>query len=114
MSHDGERRPIGVVQPEAVGADVAGDRRRPARGHRVEAVAAELAAQPVECVVLEDLPADPLVDARALARSDQQHEPAVGHAAQQPLDQRRADETRAPGDGDALARQLLGDHRRRF
>ncbi|MFT3855424.1 MAG: hypothetical protein QM733_22230 [Ilumatobacteraceae bacterium] len=70
-----------------------------------------LATQPVERVVLEDLPPDALVDGRALARPDEQYEAALGHTAQQAFDQRRADETRAPGDGDALARQLLGDHR---
>ena len=40
MSHDGEHGPVGLRQPEAVGADVAGDRRDPPRRHLVERLAA--------------------------------------------------------------------------
>ena len=47
---------------------------------------------------------------RALAVAHQQDQLAVGHAAQQAFDQRRADEPGRPGDGDAFASERLGDH----
>ena len=47
--------------------------------HLVEAGLAEVAAEPVEGVVLQDLAAAPLVDGGARARADEQDELAVGH-----------------------------------
>ena len=108
----GERGAVGVVEPEPVGADVAGDRwRRAGRpSPRTARSLAELGAEAVEGVVLEDLPLDPLrrpscaCPARTSSTSSQS-----GHAAQQPLDQRGADEAGAAGDGDALASERFGD-----
>jgi hypothetical protein len=105
----GELRPTVGIEAQAVGADVAGDRGHPAGDHLVEA-AAELGPQPVERVVLEDLLAGTLGGGGATAAADQQEQLAVGDAAQQPLDQRGADEAGRSGDGDAFARERLGDH----
>ena len=66
--------------------------------------------EPVEGVVLEQLALDTLRRGRPLAAADQQHEVAVGDAAQQALDQRRADEPGRAGDGDPFAGERLGDH----
>ena len=71
---------------------------------------AVLGAQAVEGVVLEQLALDAAGRRRALAVAHQQDELAPGHAAQQPFDQRRADEPRRPGDGDPFAGERLGDH----
>ena len=109
-SQRGEGGAAGVVEAEPVGADVAGDGRDPLGHQRGEAVLAVLLAEPVEGVVAEDLPLGPLLDGGPAARADEQHELAVGHAAQQPLDERGAEEAGAAGDGDALAGELLGDH----
>jgi hypothetical protein len=105
----GQGGPSLVVEAEPVGADVAGDRRDPP-GHLVVEPVAELPAQRVEGVVAEDLALGPLGDARPLARADEQHQLAAGHRAQQPLDERGAEEAGAAGDGDALAVEGLGDH----
>ena len=75
----------------------------------VEAVA-ELAAQPVEAVVAEDLARGALGRRWPSARADEHDDLAVGHAAQQALDERRAEEARRAGDGDAPAGELVGDH----
>ena len=102
-----------VVQPESVGADVAGDRGDPPRchlGERFPSGLGELGSQPVEGVVLEDLPFGPFGGAGSLSGTDEQHEVAVGHAAQQPFHERRADEPGGPRDGDGLAGERLGDH----
>ena len=53
---------------------------------------------------------DPLRRGRPLASPDQQDEVAVGDAAQQAFDQRRADEPGRAGDGDPFAGERLGDH----
>ncbi len=112
VDDDVARRPDGavdVVQAEPVAGDIAGDRGDPA-GHRRVEVGAVLGAEAVEGVVLEDLLAGPLGGGRALAVADQQHEVAVGHAAQQSLDEGGADESGAAGDGDLLPGERRGDH----
>ena len=101
--------PVGVVQAEPVACHVARDGGDPAGDHRVE-VGSVLGAEPIECVVLEDLLAGPFGGAGALAVADQQHEMTVGHAAQQALDQRGTDESGTAGDGDLLPRERRGDH----
>ena len=91
MSHDAQMarsasfrpRPSRVTSPATVVI-------RPATA--VSKSAPCICAQPVEGVVLEDLLAGPLGGGGALAVADQQHEFAVGHAAQQSLDERGADE----------------------
>jgi hypothetical protein len=109
----GERGPIVLAEPEAVGADVAGDGAHAPRGHLLEALAAELGPQPVERVVPEDLPLHPPLRRGPPAGADQEHELAVRHLAQQPLDECGADEAGGAGDGDALAGQRVGDGLRR-
>jgi hypothetical protein len=106
----GQRGPVGVVEPEAVAGDVAGDHRDPPGHHLVERRRAQLGAQAVEGVVTEHLAPGPLGGRGPLARPDQQHELAAGHRPQQPLDQGGAEEAGPAGDGDALAVECLGDH----
>ncbi len=112
VDHDvarGEGGQVDVVQPETIARDIARHRGDPV-GHRRVEIGAVLGAQAVEGVVLEDLLAGALGRGRALAVADQQHEVAVGHAAQQPLDERRPDESGAAGDGDLLPGERRGDH----
>ena len=97
-------------RPESVGADVAGDRAHPARGHLGEPVLAEVGAQPVEGVVLQDLPLHPLVDRRALARADEQGDLAVRHRSQQALEHRSAQEAGGTGEEELLASQRFTNH----
>ena len=98
-------------EAEAVAGDVAGDRGDPTRdAGEVDVGVLAGGAQSVEGVVLEDLAVGAAGGARALAVADQQHQLAVGDRAQEPLDQRRADETGGAGDGDPFARKLFGDH----
>ena len=74
---------------------------------------AQLGAEAVEGVVLQQLPLDPPGGGRALAVAHEQDQVAVGHTTQQPLDERRADEPGRAGDGDALAGQGRRDRRLR-
>ena len=116
MDHDvagGEDRPIGLGQPETIATDVAVDRGDPSSGHLVKGLAAgllQLCSQPVEGVVLEQLLLDATGGRGALAVTHEQHEGAVGHAAQQPFDEGGAHEAGRTSNGDALARQRFGDH----
>ena len=111
-SHEASTARSASFEPEPVGADVAGDRRDPPRRHLVERLGTlcALGAQAVEGVVLQQLALHTPGGRRAPAVADEQDELAVGHAAQQPLDERRADEPGGSRDGDPLARERLGDH----
>ncbi len=99
---------VGLVQSEPVAGDVAGDGPDAARDGVVEVVAVCL-AEPVEGVVLQDLALGAACGGRAATVADEQDEFAVRHAAQQPFDERGADEPGRPGDRNALARQRGGD-----
>ena len=107
----GQRGPSVVVEAEPVGADVAADRPDPRR-HLGEAVGSELAAQPVEAVVAQHLALQAPLGGGAATVADQQRELHVGHAAQQSLDQRGADEAGRAGDEDPRAGQTVDDHGR--
>ena len=86
----GECRPVGVVEVEAVTADVTGDRRDATVGHFRESLAGtrctERLAEPVERVVLQDLLLRPLGRRSALTVANKQDEFAVGDGAQHALD----------------------------
>jgi hypothetical protein len=113
VDHDvaaGQRGPAGVVEAEAVGADVAGDHLHPPLDGGVELGLAQLLAQPVEGVVAEDLAAGPRLHRRPLAGSDEQHQLTAGNGPQQALDQGGAEEARPARDRDALPIKGLGDH----
>ncbi|MDQ1422932.1 MAG: hypothetical protein QOD72_430, partial [Acidimicrobiaceae bacterium] len=97
-------------QSEAIGRHVAGDDAQPASHHGVE-LAAEIRAKAVEGVVAEDLALDALGGRRPATAPHEQDDLAVGNAAQQPLDDRGAEEAGPPGDGDSLFPEALGDHR---
>jgi hypothetical protein len=106
MSQPPAARAPASVEAEAVGAHVALDDLHPAGHQLVErGLAAELVAQAVEAVVLEDLASGALLDVAHASGADQQHELAVGHRTQEALHQRGAQEAGAAGDGDALARR---------
>ena len=101
----------GLVEAEAVGADVAGHHLHPAGDHLVEGrLAAELLAEPVEAVVLEDLALGALLDGAHAAGPDEEHELAAGGRSQQALDQSGAHEAGGAGDEDALAGKVVPDH----
>ena len=71
----------------------------------------ELAAEPVEAVVAQDLPPSALRRTLVLARSDDHHDLASRHATEQPLDERCSEKARRPGHGDSPAGELVGNHR---
>ena len=92
VDHHGAGRQRGspvLVEREAVGRDVAGDRGDPRRDEVREALLAEVCSEAVERVVREDLPPGALLDGRALPGPDQQDELAARDAPQQPLDEGR-------------------------
>ena len=112
MNHDvatGQHRSPVVVESEAVGGHVAGDGRQPFGHHRFEPVT-ELLAEPVEAVVAENLPADPVSGGLPAARTHQHDDPAARHRPEQPLNQGGTQEAGGAGDGDALAGQAVSDH----
>ena len=106
-----QRGEIGIVEPESVGAHVAVDRDHAALDHRVEGVAgtAQFFFEAVERVVFEDL-ATCSFGGATLAAADEQHQLAIGHAAQQTLNESRSDEACRARNSDALAGQLLSNH----
>ena len=110
----GERRSIGIVQVEAVTADVTGDRGDATVGHLGEGLArlrrTELLAEPVERVVLQDLLLSSLGGGSAFAVADEQDKFAVGDGAQHALNECRANKTGRAGDGNTFARKGFGDH----
>ena len=114
VDHDvagGDGVAAGVVEAEAVGADVAGDHVDPSGHHLLERrPATEVLAHAVEAVVPEDLPVGALLDGALASGPDEQHELAVGDRAQQPLDERGAQEAGGAGDGDALAGEVVANH----
>jgi hypothetical protein len=70
-----------------------------------------LLAEAVEGVVLEQLALDALGRRRPPAATNEEHQLAVGHAAEQALDERCSDESGRPSDGDSRVRERLSDHR---
>ena len=112
MSHAASVARSASSRPRPSVPDVAGDRVHAALGHLVEPGTAQRLAEAVEGVVAEDLPLDPLRGGGPAPGPHQQHQLAVRHLAQQALDEGGADEAGRPGDGDALAGQGFGDHRR--
>ena len=113
VDHDvarGEDLPVVGRQAETVTTDIPADRHDALVGELPEAVTPVLLAEPVEGVVLQQLTLDTLGSGRPLAVADEQHEAAVGDAAEQALDECRADEAGGPGDGDAFSSKRLGDH----
>ena len=105
MTPAAPRRP---VQAEPVDADVAGQHVHPAIHLGVEAVA-ELGAQAVEAVVLQDLATHPVGRAPA-PRADQQGHLALGDGPQQALGEGGAEEAGRAGDGDAPAPERFTKH----
>jgi hypothetical protein len=118
VEHDVARRqhrPVGLVEAEAVGADVAGDHLQ-APGHElVEGLGpADLGPEAVEGVVADDLALDALGRRRPPAGPHEQDDLAAGDRAQQALDDGGAEESGGARDGDPLADQGLGDHAHLF
>ena len=107
----GESRPPPVVEPEPVAPDVAGHGAHPAR-HLVAEPVAQLAPQPVEAVVLDHLAGEPGGGVGPPSRPDQDRHLGVGYAADDALDQGRAQEAGGAGDEEALPAKLpLDGHR---
>ena len=109
----------GIVEAEAVLADVAFHCEHSTVAHLVEGLAVETAGrdgvlleritEPVEGVVLENVALHPVLGAAA-SRPHQQHEFAIGNRAQEAFDERGAEKAGRAGDGDPLAGQVLPDH----
>ena len=106
----GEQAPTLVVEPHAVGRDVAGDDPHPAGDLVVEAVA-QLGPQAAKGVVGEDLPAGAGLRRRSAPRADEQHQLASRYRPQEPFHQGGAQKAGRAGDPDARAGQGVFDHR---
>ena len=109
----GEEPPAVVVEAETVAADVTGDGDEPA-GRLVGEAVAELVAEAVEAVVLQDLAGRPLRRAGPATRTDEHDDLGVRDRPEQPFDQRGAEETGRSGDEEPLPGQLVGDSHLRF
>ena len=116
VDHDvavGQHGPPVVVEPDPVDAHVAGHGGDSPVGHLVVGLAgvglAALLAELAEGVVAQHVALH--AGRRAPPpRPHDQHQLAVGHAAQQALGERGPQEPGRAGDGDALAGQRLDDH----
>ncbi len=97
-----------LVKAQPVDADVASDRHQPASHLFVEPVA-QLRPQAVEGVVLQHFAAHP-VGGPPATRPHQNPEGAARHLAQQPLDERRAEEAGGAAEDDPLPVEGFGDH----
>ena len=78
-------------------------------GHGVVEAVAELLAEPVEAVVLEDLLGGPLHRRGPATGADEQDDLAVGDAAEDALDQGRPEEPGGAGDEESPAGQGVAD-----
>ncbi len=107
-SHSASALPALLVEAEAVGGHIAGHGGHPGGHLGVEAVPV-LLAQPVEAVVLEDLLGRALHGRGPPSRPDQQRHLAVRDAAEDPLDQGRAEESGGTGDEELPAGQGVTD-----
>ena len=106
----GEQVAAGGVEAESVAAHVAGDCGDAAGRHLGEALLAQLGAQAVEGVVLEDLAGQALLDGGAAAGAHEQHELAVGDASEQTFEEVGAEEAGGAGDEEASAGEGVSDH----
>ena len=108
-----------IVETEAIGTDIAGDRGDPAGAHRGEVFAREstggdgvgfeCGAKPVEGVVAEDVPIDPVLCAATPGAHDQ-HQFAIGDGAEESFDECRAEKAGGARDRDPLAAEFLANH----
>jgi hypothetical protein len=99
--------PVGV-QAQAVGGHVAGH-RGDTGGHRPVEPVAQLLAQAVEAVVLQDLLGGPLHRRGPSAGADEQDDLAVGDAAQEAFDQCGTEEPGGAGDEETPTGQGVAD-----
>ena len=79
-------------------------------GDHVVKTLAELATEPVEAVIAEDLAPGAFAGPLALAGADDHDDLAFGHASEQPLNERCSEEARRSGHGDSPAGEVVGDH----
>ena len=100
-------QPVGV-QAQAVGGHVAGHGGDPVGHGRVEPVA-QLLAEAVEAVVLQDLLGGPLQGRGPPAGADEEDDLAVGDAAQDALDQGGSEEPGGAGDEETPTGQGVAD-----
>ena len=96
------------VQAEAVGGHVAADGRDPGRHRLVEPVA-QLLAEAVEAVVLQDLLGGPLHRRRPATGTDEEDDLAVRDAAEDALDQCGPEEPGGAGDEESPTGQGVAD-----
>jgi hypothetical protein len=109
----GEHFPAGLVEVETVSPHVAGDRHEPPLDLGLEAFA-ELGPQAVEAVVAQDLPPCAVGRRQPLTRSHEYDDLAVGHTAQQALDEGGPKEAGCPSDGNSLPGEIVCDHRQDY
>ena len=109
MDDDVARREFGtpgIRETETVDGDVAVDCVHATCAHRIEIFRRSLqfAAQTIEGVVVQDLALHAARSAATAATHDEKQF-ATGRGTEKSLDQRRADEPRRPGNGNAPPRQ---------
>ena len=103
-----------VGESQTVAAHIASDCGDSPSSHFGEAVFTKLGAQPIERVVLQDFARNSLFNGGTSTRTNQQHDLAIGHRAQEPLKEIGAEETGGAGDEEPFAGQCLTNHERMF
>ena len=97
--------PAGFVEAETVAPDVTGDGAHPLADHLGKLIA-ELCAQPVEAVVLDDLAGEPSGCVGTAAGPHENGHLRAGYTAEDPLDQGCPQEAGRPRDEEALPREV--------
>ena len=95
VSQDEDPSASDVVEQETVASDVAGDRVESPSDNGIEVIA-ELSSETIEAVIAEDIATSPLCRGLALAGAHEHHYFAFGHASEQALDERHAEEAGRP------------------
>jgi hypothetical protein len=106
----GEQCAGGFVELEAIPPDIAADRRETPCDLTLEATP-ELGAKAVETVVPDDLTACSVLGGETLTWPDKDDNLATRHAPEEALDERGSQETRRPRHRDALAGEIVSDHK---
>ena len=105
-----EQLSTGCIESETIASDIAGHCGDAAGGHLGEPVLAELCAQSVEGVVLEDFAGEALLDGGASTGAHEQHELAVGDRAQESFEKVGAEEAGGAGHEQTLSGEGVSNH----
>jgi hypothetical protein len=110
----GQNSAAGLVKAEAIAANVTSDRGDASCGHCRELVFTEFGSQSIKRVVLQDLSSHSLFNGGTTTGPNQQDDVAIGHGAEQSLEQVGPEETGGAGDEQPFAGKCVTNHERMF